>query len=82
MGQINQTNTIVLYAAILIIIVAIGLGINFSRAITFPLSRLSREMERIRNFDLLGDEQVSLPNNRNSQDDRIVHEHEARIAGI
>lgn len=59
MGQINRTNTIVLYAAILIIIVAIGLGINFSRAITFPLGRLSREMERIRNFDLLSDEKIT-----------------------
>ena len=58
MGQVNQTNRVVLYAAILIIIVAIGLGINFSRAITFPLSRLSHEMERIRNFDLQGDERM------------------------
>ncbi len=58
MGQINRTNTIVLYAAILIIIVAIGLGINFSRAITIPLGRLSREMERIRNFDLQSNERL------------------------
>ncbi|WP_455381910.1 cation:dicarboxylate symporter family transporter, partial [Salinispira pacifica] len=58
MGEINRTNTIVLYAAILIILVSIGIGINFSRAITFPLGRLSREMERIRNFDLLGDEEI------------------------
>ena len=58
MAQVNRTNTIVLYAAMLIIIVAMWLGINFSRAITFPLGRLSREMDRIRNFDLLGDEPI------------------------
>jgi adenylate cyclase len=51
---VNQTSRIVLYAALLIIVVAIGLGVNFSRAITVPLRRLSREMERIRDFDLSG----------------------------
>ncbi|HUX20486.1 MAG TPA: cation:dicarboxylase symporter family transporter, partial [Spirochaetia bacterium] len=58
MGDVNRTNRIVWYTSVLIVIVAIGLGVNFSRAITFPLRRLSQEMERIRNFDLLGEEQL------------------------
>ena len=58
MGQVNQTNTLVLFAAVLIVLIAVGLGINFSRAITFPMRWLSREMERIRNFDLSGDDRL------------------------
>jgi adenylate cyclase len=58
-AYVNQTSRIVLYTAVLIILVAIGLGVNFSRAITLPLRRLSREMERIRNFDLGGHDVIS-----------------------
>ncbi len=56
---VDQTSRIVLFAAFLIMAVAIGTGVSFSRAIAFPLRRLSREMERIRNFDLGGQEVIS-----------------------
>jgi adenylate cyclase len=57
-GFVNETTRTVLYASLLIILVAIGLGVNFSRAITHPLRTLSRAMERIRNFDLGGQVRV------------------------
>jgi len=57
-GTVNTTSQIVLAAALLIIIASIGIGVNFSRAITVPLHRLSLEMERIRNFDLSSREKI------------------------
>lgn len=51
-GYVDRTTRIVLAAAALIIVMAIGIGVTFSRVITQPLRRLSREMERVRDFDL------------------------------
>ncbi len=59
MGYVNRTYGVVLFAAVVLILSAVGVGINFSKAISVPLKTLSREMEKIRNFDLSHDEAIA-----------------------
>ncbi|HUV08329.1 MAG TPA: adenylate/guanylate cyclase domain-containing protein, partial [Spirochaetia bacterium] len=58
MGYVNRTNSVVLLAAVVFVLAALGFGVSFSRAISEPLKRLARGMERIRNYDLTHTESI------------------------
>ncbi|MGE4296614.1 MAG: adenylate/guanylate cyclase domain-containing protein [Desulfovibrionaceae bacterium] len=61
MGTIYEYGLIILYAAVMVILFAVMIGMRLARIFSNPLDYLSREMHHIRDFQLESEEELDSP---------------------